>query len=179
MREELHDFVVDRLRRYYLDQDSGITAEMFESVRAKRPSSLTDFAARLQAVAAFSRLEPAASLAAANKRTANILRQAEYDGGGDLNADLLQDDAELALHKALQKAEENVRPLLEKRAYTEALTELANLRQSVDTFFDDVMVMTEDESLRNNRLALLAALRGLFLDIADVSRLTPGPAGQD
>ena len=104
---------------------------MFESGRAKRPSALTEFAARLQAVAAFSRLEPAASLAAANKRTANILRQAEYDGGGDLNADLLQDDAELALHKALQKAEENVRPLLEKRAYTEALTELANLRQSV------------------------------------------------
>ncbi len=87
---------------------------------------------------------------------------------------MLDDKAELALYEALKKAEKSVQPLLDKRAYTEALTELSKLRQSVDTFFDDVMVMTDDEAIRNNRLALLAELRGLFLNIADVSRLTPG-----
>ncbi len=174
VRDELHDFVIDRLRRYYLDQEAGITTEMFEAVRAKRPSSLTDFDERLKAVAAFSRLEPSASLAAANKRIANILRQAEYNYDGGLDAKLLDDKAELALYEALKKAEKSVQPLLDKRAYTEALTELSKLRQSVDTFFDDVMVMTDDEAIRNNRLALLAELRGLFLNIADVSRLTPG-----
>jgi glycyl-tRNA synthetase beta chain len=174
IREELHDFVVDRLRRYYLDRDAGISTEMFEAVRGKRPASLTDFDERLKAVAAFSRLEPAASLAAANKRTANILRQAGYEDDGELNPDLLGDDAEKSLYEALKNAEQKVQPLLEKRAYAEALTELSNLRQSVDTFFDEVMVMTDDAAIRQNRLALLAELRGLFLDIADVSRLTPG-----
>lgn len=175
VRDELHEFVADRLRHYYLDPGAGITAEMFEAVRARAPRSLTDFDARLKAVAAFSRLEPAASLAAAVKRTGNILRQAEYeDGSGELDSKLLAEGAEKSLYEALKSAEENVHPLLAKRAYTDALTKLSGLRPSVDTFFDEVMVMTDDETLRRNRLALLAELRGLFLDIADVSRLTPG-----
>jgi len=174
LREALYDFVVDRLRRYYLDQDAAISTEMFEAVRAKRPASLTDFDERLKAVAAFSRLEPAASLAAANKRTANILRQAEYDDSGKLDPALLEDAAEKALYEALKTAEQSIRPLLEKRAYTEALTKLSSLRQAVDTFFDEVMVMTDDDAVRQNRLALLAELRAQFLNIADVSRLTPG-----
>jgi glycyl-tRNA synthetase beta chain len=102
------------------------------------------------------------------------LRQAGYEDDGELNPDLLGDDAEKSLYEALKNAEQKVQPLLEKRAYAEALTELSNLRQSVDTFFDEVMVMTDDAAIRQNRLALLAELRGLFLDIADVSRLTPG-----
>ena len=172
--EELYDFVVDRLRRYYLDQDAGITTEMFEAVRTKRPASLSDFDERLKAVAAFSRLEPATSLAAANKRTANILRQAEYNDDSSLDPVLLGDAAEVALYESLKTAEKNTRPLLERRAYTEALTQLAELRQPVDTFFDEVMVLTDDEAIRQNRLALLSELRALFLNIADVSRLTPG-----
>ena len=174
LREALYDFVVDRLRRYYLDQEAGITTEMFEAVRAKRPVSLTDFDQRLKAVAVFSGLEAAASLAAANKRTANILRQAEYDDGGKLDPALLDDAAEKALYEALKTAEHRVAPSLEKRAYTDALTELSHLRKPVDTFFDEVMVMTDDDAVRRNRLALLAELRALFLNIADVSRLTPG-----
>ena len=174
LREALYDFVVDRLRRYYLHQEAGITTEMFEAVRAKRPASLTDFDERLKAVAVFSRLEAAAGLAAANKRTANILRQAEYDGDGKLDPALLDDAAEKALFEALKAAEQSVGPSLEKRAYTDALTELSHLRRPVDTFFDEVMVMTDDEAVRRNRLALLAELRALFLNIADVSRLTPG-----
>lgn len=173
-RNELYEFTLDRLRSYYLDRGTGISAEMFEAVREKKPSTLCDFDKRLKAVTTFSGLEPAASLAAAVKRTANILRQAEYDGGNELDSKLLADDAEVALYDALRSAQKRVGPLLEKRAYSEALTELAGLRQPVDTFFDEVMVMTDDEALRLNRLALLAELRALFLDIADVSRLTPG-----
>jgi glycyl-tRNA synthetase beta chain len=174
LRDALYDFIVDRLRRYYLDQNTGITTEMFEAVRAKRPLSLTDFDERLKAVAVFSGLEAAAGLAAANKRTANILRQAEYAGDGKLDPTLLADAAEKALFEALKAAEQSVGPSLEKRAYTDALTELSHLRRPVDTFFDEVMVMTDDEAVRQNRLALLAELRALFLNIADVSRLTPG-----
>jgi glycyl-tRNA synthetase beta chain len=174
IRDELYDFVVDRLRHYYLDQDAGITKEMFAAVRDKRPASMIDFDERLKAVAAFARLGDAASLAAANKRTANILRQGEDNYSGMLDTKLLGDAAEKALYEALQTAEQNVRPLLEKRAYTEALMELSSLRQPVDTFFDEVMVMTDDEAVRKNRLALLSELRALFLNIADVSRLTPG-----
>lgn len=175
LRTELYDFFVDRLRRYYLDQDAAITAEVFAAVRAKRPASLNDFDQRLKAVAAFSRLGVAASLAAANKRTANILRQAEYHDSGKPDPALLDDAAEKALYEALNTAKREIRPLLKKRAYTEALMELSSLRQPVDTFFDEVMVMTDDEALRRNRLALLSELRALFLNIADVSRLTPGP----
>jgi len=174
LRKELYDFIVDRLRRYYLDQDTAITTEMFAAVRAKRPKSLSDFDQRLKAVAAFSRLGASVSLAAANKRTANILRQAEYDDGGKPDPTLLDDAAEKALHQALKSAERSIRPLLKKRAYTEALMELSGLRQPVDTFFDEVMVMTDDAAVRRNRLALLSELRALFLNIADVSRLTPG-----
>jgi glycyl-tRNA synthetase beta chain len=173
-RDELHEFVVERLRRYYLDQDAGITTEMFAAVRAKQPASLTDFDERLKAVAAFSKLGASASLAAAVKRTANILRQAEQASDGKVDAALLDDDAEKALFEALVNAEKTVWPMLKDRAYTEALAELSTLRKPVDTFFDDVMVMTDDEAVRRNRLALLSELRALFLNIADISRLTPG-----
>ncbi len=175
LQEALYDFVVDRLRRYYLDQNIGITTGMFEAVRAKRPSSLRDFDDRLKAVAEFSRLESSASLAAANKRTANILRQAQYDDSGSLDPSLLSDAAEVALYESLRRAEESTRPLLEQRAYAEALTKLAELRPSVDRFFDEVLVMSDDVAIRQNRLALLAELRASFLNIADVSRLTAGP----
>jgi glycyl-tRNA synthetase beta chain len=87
---------------------------------------------------------------------------------------LLSDPAEEALYAALKSAEQHTQPMLEQRAYTEALTVLAELRPAVDRFFDEVMVMTDDAAERRNRLALLAELRALFLNIADVSRLTPG-----
>lgn len=172
--DALYDFVVDRLRRYYLDRDAGMTNEMFDAVRDKRPRSLVDFDERLKAVAAFARLEPAASLAAANKRIANILRQADFDASALPEPTLLQDASESALYAALMDADARARPLLQQRAYAEALTVMAELRPAVDQFFVDVMVLTEDPALRQNRLALLSALRALFLNIADVSRLTPG-----
>lgn len=169
----LYDFIVERLRSYLLERDDTLTADMFEAVRVRRPQSLADFTARLDAVKEFFAMEPAVSLAAANKRTANILRQAGLDGDERLDPALLSDDAERVLYHAMQAAQKDVSPLLANRRYGEALSRLAELRVPIDAFFDDVMVMAEDESLKQNRLALLAELRALFLDVADVSRLTP------
>ena len=169
--EEVHTFITERLRRYFLDGDTSLTTETFDAVRARAPASLVDFRLRLQAVQAFLALDEAESLASANKRIANILRQAESDGSGHVDTELLTDDAEVSLHDALNAARDDVQPLLDERRYTDALSRLAALRKPVDAFFDDVMVMTDDEALKNNRLALLGALRALFLDIADISRL--------
>jgi len=139
---------------------------------ARQPSSLVDFELRLQAVQAFLELDEAQSLASANKRIANILRQAGSTETTDISEELLDEDAERALYDALVSAEATVRPLLDERGYTKALRELAALRQPVDRFFDDVMVMADDEAVRTNRLALLSGLRALFLDVADISRLS-------
>ncbi len=168
--EEVFAFIVDRLRGYALDH-FDVTAEMFAAVRERLPRSLVDFADRLLAVREFVGLESAASLAAANKRIGNILRQAEFEGAGSIDASLLADAAEKALHAALADAEGDIAPLVEKRDYAEALGRLAELRPSVDAFFDDVMVMANDADVRQNRLALLATLREQFLRVADVSRL--------
>ncbi len=169
---EISAYISDRLRRYFLDRDSGLATETFDAVLARKPASLVDFDRRLAAVQSFIALDEAASLASANKRIANILRQAGGDQNTDVNPKLLQDPAEQALYGALGSASESVRPMLAEHQYTEALSTLADLREPVDRFFDDVMVMTDDEALKNNRLALLANLRALFLDVADISRLS-------
>ena len=105
---------------------------------------------------------------------ANILRKAGDPEGLEVKKKRLVEDAEQALHNALINARDKVAPLLEERQYAQALNELADLRDPVDRFFDDVMVMADDEAVRNNRLALLAELRALFLDVADISRLSLG-----
>ena len=170
---DVFDFILERLRAYYVDQ-FGLAPEVFESVRVRRPLSLPDFDSRVKAVSAFVDLEAAASLAASNKRIANILRQAGSDAHDPVDAAMLQDAAERRLYEAILEAKSAVAPLLSTRAYEAVLTRLAELRPAVDVFFDDVMVMTDDESLRRNRLALLSGLRALFLDIADISRLSIG-----
>ncbi len=172
LSESLYNFVTERMRAYYLDRKTGLTTEMFAAVMAKRPVSLLDFDARLKAVAAFVKLEPASSLAAANKRISNILKQAGVDKGASIDQSLITEPAETALFESVVKAQKAVAPLMESRDYTNVLTTLAALRDPVDGFFDDVMVMTDDAALRNNRLALLAELRAMFLNVADVSRLS-------
>ena len=171
---DVYGFITDRLRRYFLDRDAGLKIETFDAVMVRRPSSLLDFDRRLAAVQTFARLEQAASLAAANKRIANILRKAGDLAGLGVDKKLLRDDAELALFSALESAQQKVKPLFAVRSYAEALNELADLRDPVDRFFDDVMVMADDEGIRNNRLALLGELRALFLEVADISRLSIG-----
>ena len=169
---ELYAFISERLRRYFLDHDSDLATETFDAVLARNPASLVDFSRRLAAVQAFITLEPAASLAAANKRIANILKKAGDHGDDAVKEKLLTDPAEVALAKALENAREKVAPMLEAREYADVLTALAELREPVDHFFDDVMVMADDKATRNNRLSLLSELRALFLDVADISRLS-------
>ncbi len=174
LSSELYEFVSDRLRRYFLDRDSGLATETFDAVMARKPSSLVDFDRRLAAVQTFARLEQAESLAAANKRIANILRKAGEPDGIKVRSKLFEHDAEAALASALDNARDKVQPMLAVRSYAEALNELADLKAPVDRYFDDVLVMVDDDDVRNNRLALLAELRSLFLDVADISRLSIG-----
>ncbi len=174
LADDLYAFVSDRLRRYFLDRDPGLSTETFDAVMVRQPSSMVDFDRRLVAVQTFARLEQAESLAAANKRIANILRKAGDPVGVSVNRKLLQDDTEQSLFNALENARQKVEPLIKARSYAEALNTLADLKEPVDRFFDDVLVMAEDDDVKNNRLALLGELRALFLDVADISRLSLG-----
>ena len=142
--EDLYAFITERLRRYFLDRDAGLGTETFEAVMVRQPASLVDFDRRLAAVQTFARLDQAESLAAANKRIANMLRKAGDPEGLAVTTKLFEQDAEQALNNALENSREKVGPMLEQRRYAEILNELADLRDPVDRFFDDVMVMAED-----------------------------------
>lgn len=171
------DTLVDDVLTYMLDrfrswgQDDGISAEMYLAVRKRPVTKPLDFARRLQAVKALAQRDEAAALAAANKRVSNILTKQEHDGSTTVNAELLSEEAEKALYQALESRRESVAPLLANGLYMEALDALATLREPVDNFFDQVMVMADDEAVRRNRLALLASLQALFLEVADISEL--------
>jgi glycyl-tRNA synthetase beta chain len=172
---EIYDYVMDRLRAYYVEGEaaSAVTPEMFDAVLATRPSSPLDFDARLRALSEFLDLPDAQSLAAANKRIANILRKSEESVGEAVDTELLIDPVEQVLAEQISAMARKVEPEFRARRYTEALLQLAALRPAVDSFFDSVMVMAEDERLRRNRLAMLGRLRALFMHVADLSRL-PG-----
>ncbi|MEM7502726.1 MAG: glycine--tRNA ligase subunit beta, partial [Pseudomonadota bacterium] len=169
--EDIYEYIIDRMRGYAMERQE-VTSEMFDAVRARSPSSLVDFQARLDAVAAFVAHPAANQLAAANKRIANILRQADSATVTVLDAALLSETAEQSLHDALVTAQADVAPLLKARSYADTLTRLAALQEPVDVFFDEVMVMAEDARVRENRLGLLASLRKQFLEVADISRLS-------
>jgi glycyl-tRNA synthetase beta chain len=169
---EIYSFITDRLRNYLKDREPGLATETFDAVLLREPASLLDFSRRVAAVQSFVALKEAASLAAANKRIANILKKAELDTAGQVIKKHLVDVAEVTLHAALEESAATVRPLLQQRQYAEALKSLAALKDPVDRFFDEVLVMADDKALRTNRLALLAELRELFLEVADISRLS-------
>jgi glycyl-tRNA synthetase beta chain len=172
---EVYDYILERLRGYYLEgSELQVTTEMFDAVLANRPASLLDFDQRLHALVSFLKLSDAQALAAANKRINNILKKNEATQvGSDVNESLLADAAERELYQQLQASERDTAPLFATHNYQDALTRLATLRPAIDAFFDGVMVMADDLAVRNNRLALLARLRGAFLKVADLSRL-PG-----
>ena len=161
------DFMLDRLRRYYLD--NGVSPAEFDAVQACRPVQPHDFNLRVLAVAEFLRLPEAGSLISANKRISNILKQAQYTADSAIDASLLVEKTETDLYQQMRAlgAGEQGQP----GNYVARLTALAGLRDYVDAFFDEVMVMCDDPALRNNRLALLSGLRQLFLATADISRL--------
>jgi glycyl-tRNA synthetase beta chain len=179
--EQVYDFIMERLRAYYLERPSSgaddpspvFTTEMFDAVLATKPGSPLDFDARLKALRAFLDLPEATSLAAANKRIANILRKAGQIRHPQVDVAALKDPAEIRLFDAMHSLREAVAAALAQREYANALGRLAQLRPPVDAFFERVMVMDEDPRLRANRLALLEQLHGLFIGIADLSRL-PG-----
>jgi glycyl-tRNA synthetase beta subunit len=173
--DEVWTYVVERLRSSYLEGESGraVTTEMFDAVLASRTQSVLDIDLRLRALEPFLKMSEAESLAAANKRIANILRKAPDDVTGAVDTSRLQDGPERQLFEHVLSMERAVNPLFARREYTQALTQLATLRDDVDRFFDSVMVMAEDAEVRANRLGLLLRLRALFLQFADLSRL-PG-----
>ncbi|MDZ7752212.1 MAG: glycine--tRNA ligase subunit beta [Gammaproteobacteria bacterium] len=167
--DAVYDFMLERLKGLYLE--AGVGADVFEAVAAVAPARVADFDARIDAVTRFRTLPEAEVLAGANKRIHNILRKADVKPPDHVDVGLLQDPAERALAAATEEAATTVAPLLEAGDYATALARLATLRATVDTFFDQVMVMADDPAVRNNRLALLNRLGGLFLATADISRL--------
>lgn len=164
-------YMVERFRAWY--EEDKIAAEVFQAVQAKHLSEPLDIHNRVLAVNAFRALPEAEALAAANKRVSNILAKSEAQTDASVNADLLQEPAEKVLAEQLAAKSEEVAPLFAANDYTGTLASLASLRAPVDDFFDNVMVMADDEALRNNRIALLSQLRQLFLQVADISLLAP------
>jgi len=164
------DYMLDRFRAHYDEQ--GISAEVYLAVHARRPTRPLDFDRRVKAVEAFRQLPEALALAGANKRVSNILAKQGGDSLGEtVNSNLLQDTAEKTLAAQVEQQAEKVIPLFEQGDYASALQSLATLQEPVDSFFNDVMVMAEDEAVRDNRLALLNRLHNLFLRVADISLL--------
>jgi len=175
LETEIYEFVLERLRAQYLESrdSNGISTEMFDAVLATRPRSLLDFDARLRALVQFVARPEGASLAAANKRIANILRKSADLAAPALSPELLREAAERELHRALESIGAQLEAAVAARRYAEALDLLAGSSGAVDQFFDRVLVNDPDPALRGNRLALLSQLRALFGGIADLSRL-PG-----
>ena len=162
------DFMLGRFRAWY--QDEGIAVDVIQAVLARRPTRPADFDARVRAVSHFRTLDSAEALAAANKRVANILAKAEGDIGA-IDVALCVEPAEQELAQSVLSLAKEVQPLIAQGEYTAVLDKLAGLRQPVDNFFDNVMVNAEDAKLRQNRLAILNTLQGLFLQVADISLL--------
>ncbi len=169
---DVFDYMMERLNAYYADQ--GFSADLIEAVLSRRPTRPADFDRRVRAVAHFRQLPEAEALAAANKRIANILRKTDEAIPIQINTHLLVEHSEKALAERVAELEPAVAPLLAEGLYSEALQKLAALREPVDRFFDEVMVMCDDDALRQNRLALLSSLSTMFLNVADISRLQAG-----
>jgi len=169
LEDKVLDFMLDRFRAWY--EDAGINAEVFLSVLALKPSRPLDFDRRVKAVNHFRTLDEASALAAANKRVSNILNKQGVEGTAEINAALLAEKTEKTLATAIESQKALLAPLFAEGKYQEALESLSSLREPVDAFFDNVMVMADDEAVKNNRLAILSQLRALFLGVADISVL--------
>jgi glycyl-tRNA synthetase beta chain len=169
--QEVTAFMLDRLRG--LLRDRGFSPNEVEAVLAQNPDRVDDVVQRLEAVQSFAALPESASLAAANKRISNILRKNEeaLAQAGSVDAALLQDDAEKKLYASVQRVQPEVDAAFERGDFSGTLKTLAQLRDDVDAFFNDVMVMADDVQLRNNRLALLAILHRMMNRVADISKL--------
>ncbi|PIJ50699.1 glycine--tRNA ligase subunit beta [Erwinia sp. OLTSP20] len=167
--DDVIDFMLGRFRSWY--QEAGHSVDTIQAVLARRPTRPADFDARMKAVSHFRTLEAAQALAAANKRVSNILAKVTEPLNEEVQASLLKENAEITLATYVTALSSKLEPLFAEGRYQEALNELAQLREAVDNFFDNVMVNAEDPAIRFNRLTLLARLRALFLQVADISLL--------
>ncbi|WP_249960807.1 glycine--tRNA ligase subunit beta [Histophilus somni] len=166
--DEAVDFMLGRFRAWY--ESEGIAVDVIQSVLARRPTKPADFDARVRAVSHFRTLDSAEALAAANKRVSNILAKADI-AIGEIDLGVCVESAEKTLAEAVIALKGEVQPLIAQGDYTAVLDKLANLRQPIDAFFDGVMVNVEEQTLRQNRLAILSTLQNLFLQVADISVL--------
>jgi len=169
VEQDVFDYILERLRAYYLDRN--VTPDVFDAVSALSPPRPLDFDKRIKAVSAFRELAEAESLAAANKRVGNILKKSAADNTMTVDESLLSEDAEKKLFETLSSLSQTVEPMFDSGDYEAALSQLSSLRDPVDAFFDSVMVMADDEALKNNRIALLSTMNQLFMRAADLSRL--------
>ena len=169
VESEVIDYIFDRLRAYYAEQ--GISFDVVDAVACDRPNVLWDCDRRIQALHQFQSNDAALALAAANKRISNILKKQKLDPSVDVITERFELKAENQLYKQLVKSQAKVEPLFAKGKYLQGLNELAKLRPAVDQFFDQVMVMVDDELIKNNRLALLAQMLDCFRRVADFSRI--------
>lgn len=167
--DQLLDFMFERLRNQLRESDQE--GDTIDAVLALRPTRIDLVPAKLEAVRAFRALPESAALAAANKRIVNILRKSDATPG-EPDVALLQEDAEKALFHRVIDVAPLVQSHFENEDYTESLRVLAGLRDAVDDFFDNVMVMADEPMTRNNRLALLGVLASLMNRVADISRLS-------
>lgn len=169
VKQEVIDFIMGRFAAYY--QEQGISQDVIQAVLAKKPTAPLDFDKRIKAVSHFKNLAEASALAAANKRVGNIL--AKFDGqlATQFDSKLATESAELELAKTFADLTTKIAPLQQDKNYQALLSELALLKAPIDEFFDKVMVMAEDESVKINRLSLLNQIRNSFYNIADISVL--------
>ncbi|QNP21430.1 glycine--tRNA ligase subunit beta [Providencia rettgeri] len=163
------EFMLGRFRSWY--QELGYSIDTIQAVLARHPTQPADFDARVKAVTHFRSLEEAQALAAANKRVSNILSKSEEKLADNVLASVLKTPEEVKLATHVVVLQDKLAPMFAERNYQEALVELASLRDIVDEFFANVMVMDEDQAVRINRLTLLSQLRELFLKVADISLL--------
>ena len=163
------EYIFDRLRAYY--QEQGINFDIVDAVVCDRPPVLRDCDNKIQALNQFQSNDAALALAAANKRISNILKKQKHDPAGKVIVGRFELEAEKQLYGQLEKIQARVEPLFGNGKYLQGLNELAKLRPAVDQFFDQVMVMVDDEEIKTNRLALLAQLSNCFRRVADFSRI--------
>ncbi len=169
-KTQVLDFVLSRFNAIYSDQ--GISADVIQAVASKRPTKPSDFDARIKAIAEFKQNSAAESLAAAHKRTANILNKNAPATRHQCEEAILTQTEEKDLYSAIKVVKKSLAAESEARSYADALQIIASLKQPVDAFFEHVMVMADDEALKNNRLGLLTELRELLESVADISKLT-------
>jgi len=169
IEKDVINFILGRYKAFYQEQE--IAVDVIQAVLAKSPTAPLDFDKRIKAVSHFKSLPESLTLAAANKRVGNILAKFDGDLFESFNETLANEEAEKALANIFKDVDTKVSPLLADKDYQEALSELALLKEPVDTFFDSVMVMAEDENVKINRLTLLNEIRNSFFEIADISVL--------